>query len=379
MRDWEGLVQEREIRGLIAVGSVVRGEEDHYSDLDLKRYWSGSRPVTHQLLPWGERLLSLTDMGLEEAEAQLRNPHGWVWAASGFRGARVLHDPLGDVAALRELAMLPCPGGSEWAVAQLEDWCEEAHKLLGALATGDEEKALAARFGLVDGLTLIAAVHLGLPISTENRVFAEVRTAMPESWGQSQSAALEGDTRAALRLFGQTAARFPSTPVLEFTLHRLRAPLVATLRAEHRDIYSGMRRELWPDCQDEEMDGLLGAEPNPEAPGRYRGYLAEDPLSGEALGLVELGEHPGGRGHLEGLYVRPAARRRGVGQALIRWAVAELERWGCTPITSDTWVHQKVSQRLHLRCGFAESERDEHEVRYIYRGEPLWPRLPVRL
>lgn len=359
------------------VGSLMRGELDHYSDLDLKRYWNGSRPVSHQLLPWGDRLLSLTDLGLEEASAQLRNPDGWVWAAGGFRNAKILHDPFGDIAALRELALSPCPPGAEWALSQLQDWCEEAHKLLGALAAGDEEKAVAARFGLVDGLTLIAAVQLGLPIQTENRVFAEVREAMPEPWSESQRAALKGDTRAALRLFVETAARFPSTPILELTLNRLRAPLVAALRPEHREVYSQMRRELWPDCEDEEIDLLLGAERGLEGTRRYRGYLAEEALGGEPLGLVELGEYDDGRGHLEGLYVRPAARRKGVGRALIRWAVAELERWGCSPITSDTWVHQEMSRRLHLRCGFEESGRDEHEVRFLYRGEPLWPRLPT--
>lgn len=370
---WSELIEDDEVCGLMVVGSLVRGEADHYSDLDFKRYWSGSRPCSHRLLPWGDRLLSLTDMGIEEARDQLERAEGWVWAASGFRTARFLHDPFGELEALRELAMGPCPRGEDWAVSQLEGWCEEAHKLLGSLAADDEEKAVAARLGMVEGLTLIAAVDLGLPIVTENRVFAEVGAAMPGDWRDFQRAALAGDTRAALSLFLETAGRFPSTPVLEVTLGRLRAPLVVPLRSEDRATYNGMRRDLWPACEPEEIEVLLGPDRGLDEAVSYRGFLARDPLSGEVLGLVELGEYRDRRGHLEGLFVRPQARRRGVGQALVRWAVAELGRWGCQSITSDTWTSQEVSQRLHARCGFEEVERDDKEVRYAYRGPSLWP------
>ena len=61
--------------------------------------------------------------------------------------------------------------------------------------------------------------------------------------------------------------------------------------------------------------------------------------------------------YLEGWYVDPAARRRGVGRAL----VAAAEDWGraqgCTEFGSDTQIDNTVSAAAHVALGFAEVER----------------------
>jgi len=60
---------------------------------------------------------------------------------------------------------------------------------------------------------------------------------------------------------------------------------------------------------------------------------------------------------MEGWYVEPAHRRRGVGRALFRaaerWAMAQ----GCREMASDTWLHSKLSQRAHLALGYQLAER----------------------
>jgi aminoglycoside 6'-N-acetyltransferase I len=61
--------------------------------------------------------------------------------------------------------------------------------------------------------------------------------------------------------------------------------------------------------------------------------------------------------YLEGWYVAPSVRRRGVGAALIagaeRWAVQQ----GCTEFASDSLIGNEVSERAHLALGFAETGR----------------------
>jgi aminoglycoside 6'-N-acetyltransferase I len=62
-------------------------------------------------------------------------------------------------------------------------------------------------------------------------------------------------------------------------------------------------------------------------------------------------------GYLEGWYVAPAARRMGVGRAL----VAAAERWararGCTEFASDALIDNQVSAAAHRALGFQETVR----------------------
>jgi GNAT superfamily N-acetyltransferase len=139
-----------------------------------------------------------------------------------------------------------------------------------------------------------------------------------------------------------------------------------------------MRAELWPDRapleQQQQVEQLLSGQAGLKETGRYQGYLAEDPLSGQPLGLLELGLHEEGRGHLEGLYVTPERRRQGIGGSLLRWAVAELQRWGCRSVTSESWGEHTPGCGLPQRCGFVAL--DDHGL-LEYRGPRLWPELPA--
>ncbi|MGL6511763.1 aminoglycoside 6'-N-acetyltransferase [Aeromonas hydrophila] len=61
--------------------------------------------------------------------------------------------------------------------------------------------------------------------------------------------------------------------------------------------------------------------------------------------------------YLEGVYVQPASRRRGLAQALI----ARVAQWGrelgCCELASDAAIDNLASQQLHQRLGFTETER----------------------
>ncbi len=62
-------------------------------------------------------------------------------------------------------------------------------------------------------------------------------------------------------------------------------------------------------------------------------------------------------GFVEGWYVAPEFRRRGVGRSLIEAAEAWCREQGCHEIGSDTWIDNEVSQQAHGAVGFEEVER----------------------
>lgn len=129
-----------------------------------------------------------------------------------------------------------------------------------------------------------------------------------------------------------------------------------------------MRRTLWPECPNErhflEMDQLL----------RCEGIvlLAED-ADGRSLGFAEISirrDHVEGTcsapvPYLEGWYVDPNHRNRGVGRALIDAA----ERWaleaGFTELASDAEIANDEGIRVHLKLGFREVGRSVHFVRAL--------------
>ena len=123
-----------------------------------------------------------------------------------------------------------------------------------------------------------------------------------------------------------------------------------------------LRRALWPEGEaDEHRDEMTG---QTLEPARYAQFLARD-AAGAAIGLAEAslrhdyvpGTDSSPVGFLEGLYVEPGSRRAGVARALVaavgRWTLAQ----GCTELASDTPFDNTLSQRVHERLGFLESER----------------------
>lgn len=123
-----------------------------------------------------------------------------------------------------------------------------------------------------------------------------------------------------------------------------------------------LRMELWPDCAREqhleEMASFL------REPGRYAQFIVRGP-EGRGIGFAEAslrtdyvnGTASSPVGYLEGLYVRFDARGQGVARSLVQavseWAIAR----GCVELASDTQPENLVSQAVHGRLGFRETER----------------------
>lgn len=152
-----------------------------------------------------------------------------------------------------------------------------------------------------------------------------------------------------------------------------------------RDDWLRMRVDLWPDGSKAEHAGEIAAffdgltrEPTavliaegdagstidhrekPEGVEDEPAGAGSD--AGQVLGFVELSIRPCAEGcrtnrvaYLEGWYVVPEARRRGVGRALVEAAEAWGRAHGCTEFASDTQPDNTTSLAAHRALGFTDA------------------------
>ncbi|MFQ5569947.1 MAG: GNAT family N-acetyltransferase [Rhodothermales bacterium] len=134
--------------------------------------------------------------------------------------------------------------------------------------------------------------------------------------------------------------------------------VVRNVETKDRDAWLRMRYDLWPNDQ----AGHAGAIARFFSGGVFgidAVLVAED--RGELKGFVELYIRPCAEGciservaYLEGWYVVPEARRRGVGRALIAAAEQWAKEQGCQEFASDAAPENVMSMEAHLACGFEE-------------------------
>lgn len=128
-----------------------------------------------------------------------------------------------------------------------------------------------------------------------------------------------------------------------------------------REAWMTMRRALWPGTDAEHRDEIaryFGPDGNfPREP-----WMVLLAFEGETpVGMAELSIRPYAEGcdtrrvaYLEGWFVAPAARRGGVGRALVLAAEEWGRRQGCTEFASDAEPDNEVSRRAHAAVGFEE-------------------------
>jgi aminoglycoside 6'-N-acetyltransferase I len=149
-----------------------------------------------------------------------------------------------------------------------------------------------------------------------------------------------------------------------------------------------MRAALWPDAPEGEL--MREAEAHLRGEGLLAAVFLCQTASGHTLGMIELSLRSFADGcrsmpvpYVEGWYVVPEARHRGIGRAL----VVAAERWardlGHTEMASDALLGNQESERAHLALGFEEVERairfrkdltGHGAQRPSDRGEEAWPK-----
>lgn len=133
---------------------------------------------------------------------------------------------------------------------------------------------------------------------------------------------------------------------------------------------AAMFHSLWPTETTEEHSRELGPLIACRAPGILPSVVlvAEtfvEGVPGRLAGFVQAGlrshadgcdpSHP--VGYLEGWFVGPAWRRKGVGARLVGAAEAWARAQGCVEMASDTWWDNEGSQRAHEALGFEVVDR----------------------
>ena len=130
------------------------------------------------------------------------------------------------------------------------------------------------------------------------------------------------------------------------------------------DSWLAMRVALWPDASADELRCEIAAffTVGIETGLLHCVFVAEE--SGALAGMLELSLRPYADGcagspvpFIEGWYVVPEARRRGIGGALVKaaeqWASAHAYR----EMASDALIDNRASLEAHAALGFEEVER----------------------
>ena len=137
---------------------------------------------------------------------------------------------------------------------------------------------------------------------------------------------------------------------------------IITASRDLRDEWLRQRHALWPDEAVEDLRPDIDAWFEGRARHLQEVLFAVDDR-GRLLGFAELNVRAYAEGcssdriaFLEGWYVEPYARGRGIGAAL----VAAAERWaraaGCTEFASDALADNRLGAAAHLGVGFEEVE-----------------------
>ncbi len=139
--------------------------------------------------------------------------------------------------------------------------------------------------------------------------------------------------------------------------------LIRSVRPDDAAAWALVRSRLWRSADADELAAearaFLEGRPIPTIAAVF---IAEEEAT--AFGFLELAVRSFSDGcesmpvpHVEGWYVEPFARGKGVGRALMDSAEGWARERGFTELASDTEPWNEGSIAAHARCGFRETER----------------------
>lgn len=141
-------------------------------------------------------------------------------------------------------------------------------------------------------------------------------------------------------------------------IHAEMGILIRKVRRRDKAAWLTLRRRLWPEPREtlrREIECLFGK----------RGFLCLIAWQeGKVVGFAEAMIRPFANGcesapvpFLEGLWVEPASRRKGIGRLLVQGVESWAQRKGFRELGSDAYLTHRTSHKAHRAYGFRETER----------------------
>jgi aminoglycoside 6'-N-acetyltransferase I len=129
-----------------------------------------------------------------------------------------------------------------------------------------------------------------------------------------------------------------------------------------------MRAALWPDCpRHEHLAEMRDSTSDASLVAFVAGHEHLEGFVEASLREIAEGCATSPVGYIEGIYVRPGCRRRGIDRALIaaaeEWAISR----GCTEMASDCLLENPESELFHRELGYSIVERLIHFRRALSR------------
>lgn len=128
----------------------------------------------------------------------------------------------------------------------------------------------------------------------------------------------------------------------------------------HLQELTKMALDLWPDNSYEELFEDLK-----KLMDKYKNIFLLSVTDGIISGFIHMsirtdyveGAHSSPVGYIEGIYVKPQFRRRGVGRLLVKGGEAWAKAKGCSQVGSDIEIDNNTSYDFHRKIGFMEANR----------------------
>lgn len=133
--------------------------------------------------------------------------------------------------------------------------------------------------------------------------------------------------------------------------------MIVPVTKENEKSWAELCSALWPDA---EASAFLEKRASGNLPYEYL-YL----LEGVAVAFISLslrhdyveGTETSPVAYLEGIFVKPEHRNKGIGRKLIEFSKTWALEKGCTELASDCKLGNTISEAFHKNIGFQETKR----------------------
>jgi len=133
--------------------------------------------------------------------------------------------------------------------------------------------------------------------------------------------------------------------------------MIVSVNKENENVWAEMCVALWSDLT---VDSVIKMSHEGLFKNEFLYYDGEEAAAFLSLSLrsdyVE-GTNSCPVGYIEGLYVKPEFRRRGIAEKMVDHAKEWSKQYGCTELASDCTLDNEVSQAFHKSVGFAEANK----------------------